>query len=489
MRAFGGNRGTGVALAVLCVAQFVVVLDATVVATALPTIGAELGFAPAQLGWVVTAYTVVLAGLLLLGGRLADARGDRSLFRVGLVVFTAASLACALAWSPEVLVGARAVQGAGAALLSPAALSALTSLVQGSGARGRALGWWTAAGAGGGASGWVVGGLVTELAGWRWVFAVNVPMGLVALLLARTALAVPPRRPGARSTWSRLDLGGSVLLTTGIALACLGCTLLGEDVTSTRGWVVAAASGVVLALAVGHERRTADPLVSGRLLRTPGVVVGNLTAATLTGSTTPAMLTAVIYVQQTAGLSPARGALLFPAFNLAVIGGSLLGPAVLARTGVRLVLLTGFAAVIAGTALLLLLPPQGVPVLLLLVAFSVSGVGLGAASVASTTAGTISVAEGDRGVAAGLLSSTAQLGQALGLAAITPLVASAAPMTGYRLGFVAAAVVGVVGLLVALGYRHRPADAQASTAGGRGPCAVRSSRAAGPRAGGRRAAR
>ncbi|WP_114561508.1 MFS transporter, partial [Desertihabitans aurantiacus] len=326
--------------------------------------------------------------------------------------------------------------------------------------RGRALGWWTAAGAGGGASGWVLGGLVTELAGWRWVFAVNVPIGLVALLLARAALPVPSREPGSRSTRGRLDLRGSVLLTTGIALACLGCTLLGEHVTGVGGWVVAAAAVVVLVLAVGHERRVADPLVSGRLLRTPGVVVGNLTAATLTGSTTPAMLTAVLYVQQTTGLSPARGSLLFPAFNLAVIGGSLLGPVLLARAGVRLVLLTGSVAVVGGTALLLLLPAQGVPVVLLLAAFAVSGAGLGAASVASTTAGTTSVGEADRGVAAGLLNSSAQLGQALGLAAVSPLVASAAPMTGYRLGFVAAALVGVAGAVIASGYGRRPAADQ-----------------------------
>jgi len=440
MSLFTGNNRTNVGVVVLCAAQFVVVLDATIVATALPMIGTDLDFAASRLPWVITAYTVVLAGLLILGGRTADLAGARRMFRIGLVIFSAASLACAVAWSPATLIGARVVQGIGAAILSPAALAALGELVEGD-ARRRAVGWWTAAAAGGGASGWVLGGLITEFAGWRWVFAVNVPIGLAALLLSRV-LTRSPRPSGATS----LDLRGAVLVTVGLALGVLGLSLVSEDVTRWSAWLVVACGVAAIAWFVGVERRVERPLVPGNLLRTPGVFGGNLTAAALTGSTTPAMLTVVLYVQDTLEIPPAEGALLFPAFNLAVIAGSLLGPSGLARLGVRPMLLSGFCGICGGTAILLLLREDGLRPLLLISSFTVMGLGLGVASVASTTAGLAAVSDGERGVASGLLNSTAQLGTALGLALAAPLVASAAPMTGYRLGFVAAASIGLLGL-------------------------------------------
>ena len=452
MRRLTGNSSSG-GLAVLCVAQFVVVLDVTVVATALPAIGADLGFAPTALTWVITAYTVVMAGLLVLGGRVADLAGARPIFAVGLAVFAAASLACALAWSPAVLIGARAVQGAGAALLSPAALAALHALVTEPEARRRALGWWTAAAAGGGACGWMLGGIVVELVGWRWIFAINAPVGVVALLAARHLLArlggrpAGPRRP--------LDLPGALLVTGGIALATFGLSRVAEHPAGLDGWIAAAVAAVLLVLFVRQERRTGDALVPPRLVGAPGVLGGNLTAAALTAATTPAMLTVVLYVQNTLYLAPARGSLLFPAFNLAVVAGSLLGSRMLARRGARALLASGFTAVVAGIVLLLPLPDQGVPVGLLLGAFTLMGAGLGAASVASTAAGTAGTDECDRGVAAGLLTSTAQLGTALGIAVTTPVVAAAAPMTGYRLGFATAALIGVAGLLAAFTVPRR----------------------------------
>jgi MFS family permease len=204
------------ALALLCVAQFVVVLDATIVATALPAIGRDLRLPDGSQAWVITAYTVVLAGLLILGGRAADLVGARSMFVVGTLVFSMASAGCALAWSPAGLVLARRAQGVGAALLSPAALAALASVVRGQGARGRALGWWTAAGAGGGASGWVLGGLVTEFAGWRWIFAVNLRIGVLALVLARVLL-IPAAAVPTRERRTHLDLPGAVSRTAAIA--------------------------------------------------------------------------------------------------------------------------------------------------------------------------------------------------------------------------------------------------------------------------------
>jgi MFS family permease len=442
-------------LAVLCVAQFVVVLDVTIVAIALPAISRDLGFQPARLSWVITAYTVVLAGLLILGGRTADLLGAARMFRVGLVAFSVASLACALAWSPAALICARVAQGVGAALLSPAALAALDQLIERPGARRRALGWWTAAAAGGGASGWVLGGVITEFAGWRWIFAVNAPIGLGAALISLRVLS-PINRPRSSGREGRhLDLMGALSVTAGVGLGALGLSMIAGDVGHWTGWLVVALASAALTFFIWHEARIPGPLVPGSLIARPGVVGGNLTAAALTASTTPAMLATILYVQDTLRLSPARGSLLFPSFSLAVIGGALLGPFALSRIGVRATLLGGFGAVVVAIALLFTLPAQGLPILTLVMSFAMMGSGLGAASVASTTAGTAEVPNVEQGVAAGLLNSTAQLGTALGLAVTSPLVASAAAMTGYRRGFAAAAIIGLAGAISSFTVRRR----------------------------------
>ena len=226
MRPFGGNTALGPrvwAMPILCVAQFVVVLDATIVTSALPAIRRALGFSETGLQWVFTAYALVFGGLLIFGGRVADLAGQRRTFLIGLGLFTAASAGCALAWSPAALVTARVFQGAGAALLSPAALALLTTLSEPGAARRRAVGWWTAVAAGGGASGWVLGGLITEYAGWRWVFAVNVPLGLAAVMIAPRVLPADQRRTRA----SGLDLGGALTATAGLALLVYGLTSAG----------------------------------------------------------------------------------------------------------------------------------------------------------------------------------------------------------------------------------------------------------------------
>ncbi|TCO43933.1 MFS transporter [Kribbella antiqua] len=445
MRAFTGNTATRAGgWAIVCVAQFVVVLDTTVVTTALPAIDDDLEFGAVGLLWVFTAYTTVLAGLLILGGRAADLIGSRRLFRIGLAVFSLASLACATAWSPAALISSRLVQGLGAALLAPAALAALSDSLPKEAAR-RALGWWTAAGAAGGASGWVLGGVLTQLGGWRWVFAVNLPIGVVALALSRRSL------PGRGSTTRvrSLDLPGACSVTAGIALTALGLSELAHDPSTWRGWAALAAAAPVLALFVRIERRSPQPLLPGSLARTPGVLGGNLTAAAITASTAPPMISVALYVQNTLQLPPAQAGLVFPAFNLAVIGGSLVGPNAALRAGVRRMLVTGFIGIAAGAALLLLLPKDGLPLALVLTAFTLMGLSLGLASVSSTTAGTAEVVEGQRGVAAGVLTSSAQLGTTLGLALSAPVTA-ATEMHGYRLGFLTGVAIALAGAVAAL---------------------------------------
>ena len=216
MKAFTGNR-SGLAIALVCVAQFVIVLDVTVVTSALPALGRELGFGADDLQWVVTAYVLAFGGFLVAGGRAADLIGARRAFTIGLAGFAAASLGCGLAPTGWVLIASRVLQGLAAALLTPAALALLNAVTEPGAARRRAVGIWTAAAAGGGASGWVLGGLLTEYAGWRWVFLINVPIGVVGLSVV--ALVLPRVAPEAAR---RLDLLGAVGLTGGLSLVVYG---------------------------------------------------------------------------------------------------------------------------------------------------------------------------------------------------------------------------------------------------------------------------
>jgi len=452
MGSFGGNTsqsGRSLALAVVCVAQFVVVLDATIVTTALPAIHQALGFSDAELQWVFTAYALVFGGLLIFGGRVADLAGRRRTFLIGLGLFAVASAGCALAWSSGSLVGARVLQGAGAALLSPAALAVLTTLTEPGESRQRAVGWWTAVAAGGGASGWMLGGLITEYAGWRWIFAVNVPIAVVAFAIAPRAL--PADRPA--TSPSRLDLGGAMTATAGLALLVYGLTSVGErGLDRVASWLPLLLAAIAFVIFVRHEGRTADPLLPLGLLRSRPVAGANLTAMAITASTSPAMFLAVLYVQQMLGIPAGRASLLFPGVNLGVIVGSLAGPRLLARLRARRTLVMGFGGIAIGVTLLLLLPDHGVPAVQLLMAFAVMGVGLGTASVASTQTGTDAADSAYRGVASGVLNSAAQVGTAVGVALLLPLAAVVGldTMAGYRIGWVGAGAVALLGALAGL---------------------------------------
>jgi MFS family permease len=435
MRRFTGNTP---GLVVLCAVQFVVVLDVTVVATALPAIRSSLGFNDAGLAWVVTAYTVVLGALLVPGGRVADLLGPRRALVTGLGIFVAASVTCAIAWTPAALIAARAAQGLGAALLAPAALALLAVI----GRDATAVGWWTAAGAIGGGSGWVLGGLLADHLGWPAVFWINVPIGLAAMILARRLPAVPRRRD------RRVDVRGAILIASALGLLV------------HLSWGSFAAAAALIALFVWHIHRDADPLLPPGLLRRPAVAGANLTAALLTASTTPAMYLAMLHLQQVRGFSAARAALLFPIFNVAVVAGSLLAPRAYRRFGARRVATTGFTVIASGTALVCLGLGLAEFALVFGLAFALIGAGLGAASVASTRAGTTAssaassaVASSDAaspsgaasssagGVAAGVLTASAQIGTALGLAALTPL--------GYRAGLIGATAVALAGVAAA----------------------------------------
>jgi hypothetical protein len=409
----GGNAR----LALLCVAQFVVVLDVTIVAIALPPIGRELGFDAAGLQWVLTAYTLTFGGGLLLAGLVADRSGRRRVFRAGLLLFAAASLACALAPTAAALIAARAVQGAGSALIAPAALALLVATEAEGASRQRALGIWTAAAAGGGASGWVLGGLITSGLGWEWVFAVNVPIGLAGAALAGRLL------PESRGDPAGIEALGALALTLGLAAVLLGLA---------EALLVPLLAGLVL-LALSARR----PLVPRAALTRP-LARGSLVAASLTATTTPAMFLALLHADTENGL-------LFAPFNLAVIAGSLAAPRV------PRAMTTGLAAIAAASGALAL----GAP---LLIAFVVMGAGLGVASVASTRLG---MAADAGGVGSGLLNTAAQLGTATGLALLVPPAAALGFSWGWA-GCAAIALSSSVATLKAAGSSRTCGSASGS---------------------------
>ncbi len=435
-----GNVGK---LALLCVAQFVVVLDVTIVAVALPAIQADLGFTDTGLQWVLTAYVLVFGGALLVAGRAGDLYGSRRLFAAGLVLFAVASLGCGLAAGPGALVAGRAVQGLGAALLSPAALALLTAIVPEGEPRARALAAWTAAAAAGGASGWVLGGLLVDGLGWPAVFLVNVPLGLAGAVLARAWL--PERRePGAPAG---LDLAGALAVTAGLALVVFGLAQAeaAGPLAPLPAGTLAAGLGL-LWLFARIERRAASPLLAPGTLRRPGLGLALLVAVALTASTSPAMFLYTLHLQGPVGLGPLAAGLACAPLNLAVIAGSALGPRVARRLGRPGTMALGAAVVTAGIGLL---APLGAAVAPHVPALALMGAGLGCASVASTAAG--AAAAGDQeGLVAGLLTTAAQLGTVAGLAVFVPLAAAfGGPGPGYRWAIAGAALAAAAGAVAA----------------------------------------
>jgi len=465
----------GAALALLCVAQFVDVLDVNAVIVALHSIREDLGFSRAGLQWVVSAYVLFFAGFLLLSGRVADLWGRRRTFVAGLVLFTAASLCCGLSISPEMLVASRAVQGLGAAITAPAALSIITTIFEEGPERDRAVAAWTAVAAGGGAAGLLLGGLITDSLGWEWIFFVNVPVGVVGISLSYVLL--PESRDASASR--RLDLLGAGTVTAGLVFLVLGLTRieeagLGSPATlATLGLAVALFGAFVFV-----ERRVADPLVPLGLLRLRGLVGAALVAFALTAATAPVSVLVTLYLQNTLGYSASFAGLAGLPFSLCVIAGSVLGGRISGRSGGRATMSLGLAVVAASALVTAGITAEG-GVGYVLAGMALSGLGLGCASVASTARGTSAVEEGDRGLASGFMNTSAQVGTALGLATLISLASTRtvavsgglevgvdagaeagaeALVAGYRLAFLVAAGIASLGVVAAL-YCFRRAEA------------------------------
>ncbi len=443
-------------LAVLCAAQFMVVLDVTVVNVALPEVGADLGLGATAVRWTVTAYTLAFGALLLLGGRAADVLGRRRVFVAGLLVFTGASLAAGLAQDAAGLLAARAVQGAGAALLAPAALSLIAVAFPAGPERHRAFAAWAAIGAGGAALGVLLGGLLTEALGWRSVFLVNVPVGVAGAALAGRLL--PAGRPVARPA---ADAPGALLAGAGVL--ALVYALVEAD---TAGWTSAQTLGLVAAAAVAltafgwWEGRTAQPLVP------PGVLARRTTATALglmlvaAGTLVSAFFLLSLHLQQQLGHSALRTGLEFLPAALAVLVAAHLGARAVGRHGARPVIAAGLTTAAAGAALLAGLDAGDGYAAGVLPGFVLLAGGLGFAFVAITTTAMAGAGPADAGVVSALTTTAHELGAALLLAVLSG-VAVAGAAGGAPLGagagdaFAVAAAITGVGALAALALLRR----------------------------------
>jgi EmrB/QacA subfamily drug resistance transporter len=410
-----------IALALLALAQFVVVLDASIVNVALPSIGTDLHFSQDNLSWVVNAYTLTFGGFLLLGGRMADLLGRRRLFIVGLVVFALASLAGGLANSEGQLIAARAVQGLGAALLSPAALSLITVIFKEGRERNTAMGVWGAVAGSGGAAGVLLGGMLTEWAGWEWVLFVNVPIGIAAAFLA------PRLLPESRNAGERhFDIAGAVTVTVGLSTlvyALVDASDAGWGSTQTLGLI-----GVALALIASFvliELRTKAPLVPFpgifRLRTISGI---NITALLIAASLFAMFFFMTLYMQQVLGYSALKtGISYLPLAGGIIVSAGLASPLV-TRFGFKPVLVAGLMLAAGGLLWLTQISVGGSYASDLLGPMMLSALGLGFAFVPMMVASVAGVENHEAGLASGLINTSQQVGGALGLAILATIANS-----------------------------------------------------------------
>jgi EmrB/QacA subfamily drug resistance transporter len=459
------------ALALLCGAFFMVLLDGTIVLVALPSIGADLGFSEQGLQWVLSAYALTFGGLLLLGGRAADLLGRRRLFIAGVLGFTAASLGCGLAWSPAALIAARVVQGAGAAVMTPTALSIIATTFPDGAERNRALGIWGALGGVGATAAWLVGGPLVDGPGWAWIFFINLPLGLAALALSPLLLG----ESRAALTQRSYDPAGALTSTGALVLlvyALVEAPEVGWGDAQTIGLV--AGAGVLLAGFVLVESRHRAPLVPLRLLRSRTLVGANavmlLVGAVAVG--VPFVLT--LYAQQVLGYSAVEFGLGSVVLAVAVAVGAIVAQAAVVKFGFRTVAATGMALMGAGSLLLTQVSVGGSYLGDIFFGLLVTGPGIGLAFVTATVAALGGVAEQESGLASGLSNTALQLGGALGVAIATTVAVSrsegylaanegADPLVvlteGFRSAFVAGVVLAGIGVALALLLLGRPRKA------------------------------
>ncbi len=457
------NRRRWLGLAVIVVAQFMVVLDIAIVNVALPSIKTDLHFSQESLQWVVTAYSILFGGVLLLGGRLADLLGRRRLFVVGVALFTVTSLLDGFAWSEGSLIAFRSLQGLGAALLSPAALSILTTTFAEGRERNLALGIWGAASGSGGAAGVLLGGLLTSAFDWSWIFFVNVPVGLLVLGLTPFLL----RESRADLDHRHFDTAGAATITGGLMLLVYAMTRATQHGWLTVETIGLLAASVALAIAfVVIELRSKAPLLPMRIFRLRTLSASNLSGFLLAGALFSQFFLLTLYMQQVLHYSALKTGVAYIALTLSIIVLSAAAQALTTRFGVRAVLPVGMGIAAGAIVLYAQLPVHGHYFWNLFPAFLLSGLGLAFAFIPMSIGALAGVGHSEAGVASGLINTSQQVGGAIGVAVATTIATTfttryvdahpgATPLGagalthGFTIAFYALAGIAAVGALVA----------------------------------------
>jgi EmrB/QacA subfamily drug resistance transporter len=420
--ALDSERRRWLVLAVTVAAQFMVIVDVAVVNVALPAIKHDLHFSQESLQWVITAYSIMFAGTLLLGGRLADLLGRRRLFMAGVAVFTLGSLLSGLAWSENALIVTRGVQGLGGALLAPAALSILVTTFREGRERNIALGAWGAASGSGGAVGVLLGGVLTSYLSWSWIFFVNIPLGIA--VLAVTPWLVAESR--AELAHRHFDVAGASTITAGLMLLVYAITR-----TSEHGWSdgvtvgLLAAAAALIAAFLGIEARSPAPLLPLRIFRLRTLLAANAVVLMVGASAFAQFFLLALYLQQVLRYSAMQTGVAFVAISVTIVIGSNIAQALTTRLGARPVLTSGLLLTAAGGALFAQMPAGGHYFWDVFPGLILSGIGLALSFVPVTIAGLNGVQPADAGVASGMLNTSRQIGGSIGLAVVTTIAATA----------------------------------------------------------------
>jgi EmrB/QacA subfamily drug resistance transporter len=447
-------------LAVVATAFFMTILDVSIVNVALPSIGKDLHFSQENLQWVITAYAIAFGGFLLLGGRAADLLGRRRVFFAGVILFTAASLVCGLSQSEAMLISARAVQGLGAAIISPAALSIVMTSFEEGPERNKALGIWGALGGSGAAVGVLAGGVLTKYLGWEWIFFVNVPIG--ALVLALTPGIVPEsRREGAER---RYDALGAVLVSGGLAL--LVYTISRAPIVgwgTARTILLLIASGALLAAFLVNERRVSDPLMPFSIFRVRTLAGANVVGWLLGGVLFANFFLLTLYVQDVLGYSALKTGVTFVATAGTAVISAGVAQALTTRFGPKPIIVIGLALLTGGMIWYSQIPVHGSYASDLLPGYLMVGVGIAFAYVPVSIAALAGVPEREAGLASGLINTSQQIGGAVGVAVASTVFTTrfntltdegkpipTALTQGYAAAFWALAVFGVLAIVAAL---------------------------------------
>jgi EmrB/QacA subfamily drug resistance transporter len=453
------------ALAIVCTAIFVVVLDIAIVNVALPSIQAELGFDPENLQWVITAYALTYGGFLLLGGRAADLLGRRLIFMAGIALFTGASLVCGLSQNEAMLIGARAVQGLGAAIVSPAALSIISVTFTEGSERNKALGAWGAVAGSGAAAGVLFGGILTKYLGWEWIFFVNIPVGLIVL-----ALTVRYVRESTRGDIEHeYDVIGALSVTSGLVLLVYAISEAPDVGWATfRTIGLLAVSGVLLAFFIFWEAREREPLMPLGIFRNRGLSAANAVSFLFSGGMFGSFLLLTLYMQQVLGMSVLQTGTAF----LATAGTAVVmaGPAqaLVTRFGAKPVAVAGMGLLASGALWYTQIDVDGSYQVDLLPGFFAVGVGIPFAYIPITIAALAGVPDREAGLASGLLNTSQQVGGAIGLAVISTVAfehfenlaregnpPSVALTEGFQWGFWVNTGIWVASLLAAIALIRR----------------------------------